>query len=248
MDMDALINAICAKVLERITASTEKEAQVPVETACVKKPSYLILASDHGTTCHETLEDEILTAHLDLKCAALQEGELKLEDYEGVIAFGLTNEALAKIAMGILDTPYTNAFGKAILSGKKIYLLKEEIELYNYKDTAPKGYYKKFDEYLNFLKQNGVEVVEKADLQKAILGAPAPEVHAPTADVEEVKAQRAAKEVIVKKKVITERDLISARAEGATILAADTKSIITDLAKDFAARYGIVIERRNGIK
>ena len=93
-----------------------------------------------------------------------------------------------------------------------------------------------------------MEIVPLAELTTAMLGeAPAP-VHAPTADVVVVKAERAAKEVVVKKKVITERDLISARGEEATVLVADTGSIITDLAKDYARTYGIVIEKRKGIR
>ena len=248
MDMDALINAICAKVLERISASTEKVAEEQCEVKKDNKPSYLVLANDHGTLCHDVLTDKVLTEKLNLECAQLKEFEVDLCDYEGVIAFGLTNEALSKIAMGILDTPFVSAFGKAILSGKKIYVPKEEIELYNYKDTAPKGYYKRFEEYLNFLRQNGVEIVEKSALVKAILGTVPAEVHAPVSQVKEVKSERAVHEVIVKKKVITERDLISARGEEATVLVADTGSIITDLAKDYARTYGIVIEKRKGIR
>lgn len=247
MDINALIDAIAARVLERITAGDNKEAEVQCAPS-VKKPSYLILTADHGTTCHEVLEDETLNAHLDIKCAALLENGYDINDFDGVIAFNLTNDSLAKIALGFLDTPYTNAFGKALLSGKKVYVLKEEVELYNYKDAAFNGYYKRFDEYLNFLKQNGVEIVENGNLKEAILGVAPSEVHAPTADIKEVACERTAKEVIVRKKVITERDMIGARNVDATIVAVDAKSIVTDVAKDYAARYGITIERRKDIK
>lgn len=60
--------------------------------------------------------------------------------------------------------------------------------------------------------------------------------------------EKPAKEVPVKKKVLTERDVTNAIDEGATVVVIDAKSIITDLAKEYAAGHGIVIEKRAGVR
>lgn len=57
-----------------------------------------------------------------------------------------------------------------------------------------------------------------------------------------------AKEVLVKKKVLTERDVTGAADEGGTTIVIDARSIITDLAKEYAAGHGIVIEKRAGVR
>lgn len=236
MEFEALVNAICAKVQERIAACEEVKA--------VDKPKLLVLADEHGTKCHECLECPGLNAHFAVECALSKEYAFDFNDYEGIIAFDLSNANLAKIALGILDTPYTKAFGEAILLGKKIFVPKEEVEFYAYKETSPKGYLNRFEEYLNLLRQCGVTVLPSKELHEAILD----EAPAPTPVSTVFVSNRADKEITVKKKVVTERDLIEARAAEATLLVADEKSIITDLAKDYAGRFGIVIERRKGVR
>ena len=54
MDMDALIDEICRRVQQKIQALENRTEDT--------KPAILILTPDHGTACHEMLEDEKLAA------------------------------------------------------------------------------------------------------------------------------------------------------------------------------------------
>lgn len=248
MDFDALVNEICRRVLERI-AACEKEGPAS------ELPKYLVISDDHGTKCHQCLECPVLAEHFRMECALQKDWNFDLNDYEGIVAFGLTNENLGKIGNGVLDTPYTKTFGKAILLGKKIFVPKDEVELYSYRSSAPGGYYGKLAENLALVKKCGVFVGTNEEIQAAMLGKTekaAPEIPKFSGESKEIVVTpvpvKEAKETVIRKKVITERDVTNAADEGATKLVVDAKSIITDLAKEYAAGHDMVIEKRAGVR
>lgn len=234
MELDNLISEICKRVQDRLDALEQPDG------ACDDKPRLLLIAQDHGEICHPTLESDELAEYYHVDCMLLEEKLLDVAKYEGVIAYTLTNEALGKIANGIFDTDYTKAFGKALLLGKKIFLPEEEVELYSYRDTAPAGYYARLEENLKFLENNGVTIVKNSELIPAILG------KKETVRAERCEAPaRPEKAIHLTKKVITERDLISARDENVTCVTFSAKAILTDLAKDYGKRHNIRLERQH---
>lgn len=127
MDIDALVNEICRKVQEKIT-TMEKQQDTD------DRPKILILTNAHGTTCHQTLECRELGEYYRTECALMKNYECDMADYEAVIAYTLTNEALGKIANGIFDDGYTKLFGEAILSGRRSLFRKRK---WNYTVTKP---------------------------------------------------------------------------------------------------------------
>lgn len=251
MDLDALISEICKRVQERVAACEMGEQEIRrLLFEEEKKPVLLVIAQDHGETCHPTLINEALTSCYEMRCALLEEN-WEVEACEGVIAYTLTNEALGKIVNGIFDTPYTKAFGKALLLGKKIFIPEKEVELYRYKDTAPKAYYKRLEANIDFLKENGVMIVSEEQLVKEILGeeepkAPSKEIHTEQKAESSQPIEQTVKEMVIthEKRVLSERDLISAKAKGVTKILVTEKTMVTDLAKDYARKYKIVIERQ----
>lgn len=245
MDFDALISEICKRVQERI-AACENDAQENIckassLEAAGEKPVLLVLAEDHGTICHPTYTHEDLSMYYTMRCGLLEEN-WDVDDCEGVIAYTLSNESLGKIVNGIFDTNYTRAFGKALLSGKKIFIPEEEVELYKYKETAPKAYYAKLEANITFLKENGVVIVPNDKLICEILGEDVCRCTA-CADAEEAAAPVEEKVIAHTKRVLSERDLISAKENRVTRIQVTKKSIVTDLAKDYAKKYDIVIEK-----
>ena len=242
MELDALISEILAKVQERVAALEAGEVPDTCGDAG-EKPKLLIIAQEHGDLCHPTLESTRLAEIYQTDCMLLLDEEPDLSAYEGVIAYTLTNEVLGKIANGILDTPYTKAFGTALLLGKKIFIPEEEVELYKYKDTAPKCYYNRIEKNLCFLKKNGVTVVPNDSLIDAVMGVECevPE-EAPAAPAAEA-VKCTGKTVAITKKVITERDVSDAKSDGAAVITVKERAILTDLAKEYARRYGVKIER-----
>ncbi|MGN0354140.1 MAG: hypothetical protein ACI4EI_03580 [Muricoprocola sp.] len=242
MDLDALISEICRRVQERVAAC---EAEPEVEGNCIgivgaeEKPVLGIISENHGDICHTIYESKSLAEYYQMKCALLDDA-WDVENWEGVIAYTLTNEALGKIVNGIFDTPYVKAFGKALLCGKKIYVPQEEVELYKYKETAPKGYYQKLEENLKFLKENGVEILPNDQIVPAILGS---ECCQSKAEPEESAATVVEKDLTFTRKVLSERDMIMANEGKVTRILVTRKTIITDLAKDYAKKYHMVIEK-----
>ncbi|MCI5649488.1 MAG: hypothetical protein ACI4EG_08680 [Fusicatenibacter sp.] len=269
MDIDLLVNEICKRVQEKISAMEQPGAveQERVDEGKEEKPKILILTSAHGTICHEALECRRLGEYYQTECALLKEYQCNPADYEAVIAYTLTNEALGKIANGIFDGPYVKLFGEAILAGKKIFVPEEEVELYRYRDSAPKAYYERIESGLKLLKQSGVVIAKQKELLSLILDGQssanteicgeckAEHCNETAAKREESRSdavketpvdvpEEAEREICIFKHVITEKDVTAADSAKAKTLVVDTKAILTDLAKEYASKRKIVVVRR----
>lgn len=238
MDLDSLIDQIVARVAAKIA-----EAEGGGCTCCDSgKPKLLILTQEHGDHCHQMLESEKLRQKYDTACALLQEYRCDAADYDAVILYGLTNDALSKLATGACDTPFTSLASKALLLGKRVFVPTEEVELYRYASTAPAAYYAMMEEKLKLLTASGVVICSQANLESAVLsGAPAPACGpcSPLTDA----PQRPSKEGRCDKRVVTERDISTAREAGLTRLCVGQKTIVTDLARDLAKARDIEIVR-----
>lgn len=293
MDMDALVSEICRRVQEKIADLEGKPAERP-EGA---RPKLLILTAEHGTSCHDMLENGRLLECYDTECALLADYRCRVEEYEAVIAYTMTNEALGKIAHGIFDSGYTRLFGEALLAGKKIFLAEEDVELYRSRQSAPKPYYGCLEANLELLKASGVVIAPQERIPELILHGEActqtpsrdeekgcgpkacgdeacahrecggqkqrPEhcgdegVKGPQgggsgsgrpekAAVPEAPAEEApVKEAAIVKKIITEKDMIALGNDKVQSVLVGERAILTDLAKEYAARHKITIRRRD---
>ena len=154
------------------------------------------------------------------------------------------------LASGACDSAYTRLASKAILSGKKVYVPTEEVELYQYRETAPAAYYNMMQQKLDLLVASGVVICAQASLEQVILGSasPVPAAAAPVraaAPAEPAPAAACCEEraVRVNKRVLTEKDLIEANMSGVTEVHIGGKTIVTALAKDAAKDRGMTIVR-----
>lgn len=240
MDHNAIVDEILRRVAEKISEA---------EGCCAGKPGLLILTQDHGTDCHATLESEALKASYRTDCALMHHYEVDLDDYAAVVLFNLSCDAMAALASGACDTAYTRLASKAILSGKKVYVPTEEVELYQYKETAPAAYYNMMQQKLDLLVASGVVICARASLEQVILGSETPAPVPAAAPVSAAPACAApvacseVKEVRIDKRVLTEKDLIEANMDGVTKVYIGEKTIITALAKDAAKDRGMTIVR-----
>ena len=238
MDIDALVAEICRRVQEKLDDCGEVSASVEGTPL----PKLLVLTDAHGEECHKTLECRKLAEYYQTECALLKEYDCRIEEYEAVVAYTLTNEALGKIAWGIMDTGYTRLFGQALLAGKKVFIPKEEVELYRYRETAPAAYYQRMEQNLRLLLDSGVVIAPREELAEMLLTgetAAAEETVSSCAEEPEVEE----KEYTLYKKVITEKDVTAAHGEKATIVVVPQKAILTDLAKEYARKRNIQILR-----
>lgn len=247
MDIDALVSEICRRVQERVDAYEAQENKCG-SSQCADMPKLLILTQSHGTVCHEALECPKLSEYYRTECALLKDYDCDMSEYEAVIAYTMTNEALGKIANGIFDSGYTRLFGQALLSGKKIFLPKEEVELLGYREMAPAPYYSRLEENLRLLQSSGVVVASNSELASLILtGRPADmRVACDTAAGGLGAAQQVSgREVMISKRVITEKDVMAAHADKASVIVVGEKAILTDLAREYANKRQIAILRQD---
>lgn len=257
MDFDALVSAIVSRVAEKI----EEESN--------RKPKLLILTQEHGEACHAMLESPRIGEHYRTECALMNDYQVKMEDYEGVLLFNLTNDAMVRIATGVCGTPYTDLVAKALLLGKPVWLPHEEVELFQYEATAAPMYYGMLRKRLTLLEQSGVVLCARDELEdKVLAGCPEPaacedsgicntcggcdscksaEAPAPVEEPKPVEAPKAEapvrKEMTLSKRVITERDITEAATNGVNVIRVGARAILTDLAKEYAHNQKLEIVR-----
>ncbi len=232
MDFDALVSEIVSRVsakLEEHTSGFPSESNV-----VAAKPKLLILTQEHSEPCHAMLESPALLAHYSMTCALLNDYQVDIEDYDGVLLYSLTNETLCKLASGICDSPFTRLAVKAILCGKKIWIPTEEVELFRYCQCAPACYYEMLHEKLELLTKSGACICAQGNLEHVVLngfGSSAPEKNASCATAVP-NLMATPKRYRIDKRVITERDVLEVQKAGITKISVPQRAILTDLAKD----------------
>jgi len=164
MDFNLLVEEILARVSEHLANDNVNGEKNPVKD----KAKLLVLTECHGTNCHDLLDNSNLQKNYHMECALERGHNCNVADYEAVVLYNLSIDALGKLASGICDTPYISLATKAILMGKKIFVPNEEVELYSYKDTTPYTYYSMMNEKLKRLSNSGVIFCKKEDIEKFI--------------------------------------------------------------------------------
>lgn len=249
MDKDALVSEICRRVAEKLKA-LETDTEPASEAGCEGKRKLLLLTEEHGDTCHEFLENKELGTCFHTDCALLADYRCRIDDYEGIVVYTLSVSAMAKLAAGITDDGFTGLFAEALLKGKKIWVVKEGIELCSYKATAAPAYYKLMEEKLEFLKESGVMVAAQDQIPGLLTGSGAvcPEVRCAQAECgkkaeKPAAAEKTGKTAVLSKKIITERDIVLLAQEKNERIVVGEHAILTDLAKEYAAKHKIEISR-----
>ena len=243
MDMDLLIEL----AVRAVKAYLEKEGITSAVQAERKVNSALILTEHH---CEECAVEKLDSDLCKVTCALAQNYEVNVDDFDSIVLYNMTNSNLFKIANGCTDNKFLALAAEAILKGKRVIMVKEEVEILKYEETAPKALYNNIYKNLQILLDSGVELVAAEDVKDAICeGADAPAEPAR----EEVKAVEAASApvaaapkaesddsvLVLTKRVITERDIREAAAKHYKKVQLPEKPVITYLAKDTAFELGI---------
>lgn len=218
MDLDALVEVLAG----RVAAALKEPARRPGR----KKPVMLLLPREHNPDNLPEPEQpgfdrEQAGMEYELLCARTVGYNPDWECIDRVFAFGLTIEAMGKIAAGIMDDGYTRAMGYALLKGKPVNIMPDQIELFQYEKTAPPAYYGALRKHLELLEQSGL-VIGRQDGGRI----------------------RPAGETVLAQKLVTEKDIAAVPEGGTVALTAGKAAIITDLARDLAQKRNITIIRR----
>ena len=260
MERNEMVEQILSRVMEKLAAAgetvTETELMQSLASAAAPLPGLLVLTQEHGTDCHKLLESPRIKEKYRTGCALLNEGETTLDGIEAVVLFNLTTEAMCKLASGITDTSYTKLAAQALLMGKKLYVPREEVELYKYPVGGLGSYQCMLQAQLTKLVSFGLKICPLAELEDCILGENSCEAAPEHTCGEKVTAQETApeasapaeepepeKEITFSKKVITERDIIEANRDGVKVIRITERNILTALAKDAASARNIRLVR-----
>ena len=236
------------EIIKRVNDKMNKAEQCAQDACCsCRKPQLLIAAKEDCDMCRELRAAPALTEKYQITEAISQAPAGDLERFDAVVLFSMGISDLAKIAGGGYDGAYTETAVRSILLGKKIFLVKEAVELFGMQATAPKDYYAMLLHKAALLQRAGVIVLPYAEMLPALLGEPAqPEAPACApcqAAAADAPAPKAEKEIKIEKRVITEKDITQAKYDGATSLRIQARAILTDLAKDYAHTQGLTITR-----
>jgi ethanolamine utilization protein len=204
-----------------------------------KRKVLLILTEDHGTDCHALLENSELNRAYDVQCALLSDYKIDMEQVDTVVLFNLTCANLSKLCSGMADTPYLNTALQAMMAGKKLLVSSDEIEYLKYEKSMPAPMWKKMSGDLDFLKSCGLTVVPADKLVCTAMNRPAETCASAGTPAAADVCAKSESEIVINRKVVTERDLIDAERAGATCIRVKQGCIITDLAKEAAARKNI---------
>ncbi|QAT43771.1 hypothetical protein [Aminipila luticellarii] len=242
MELKELVEQIAVKVAERISELEESTQTEICGGGSGQKPKLLILTEDHGTACHELLEKEAVKAKFEVVCTRSSEYTCDLQQIDTIVLGSFSSLSLGKIAEGIGDTPFTETVIKAILMGKQILIPHEEMEIYQYRNTAPKLYYGLMMQKIEFLKSAGIRFCSRDQLESMILEnegtAERKSCEKPEEKLEAYGAYTG-NSIKFTKKIITERDLRAAYEQHAMQVFITKKTIITDLAREYAEQKGI---------
>lgn len=242
MDMDLLIEL----AVRAVKAYLEKEGITGASLEAKPAKTALILTEDHcGECCSMEKYDSELCK---VSCALAQNYEVSVDDYDSIVLFNMTNSNLFKIANGCTDNKFLALAAEAILKGKRVLMVKEDVEILKYEGTKATALYNNIYKNLQILLDSGVELVAADDVKNAIcdgVEAPAPvkeEVKAEKAEAAPAAAPKAVSDdsvLVLTKCVVTERDVKDAFAKHYKKIQLPEKPVITYLAKDTAFELGI---------
>ena len=236
MDMDLLIEL----AVRAVKAYLEKEGITGASVKERKVNSALVLTEEH---CGECCSMEKLDSDMcKVTCALAQNYEVNVDDYDSIVLFNMTNSNLFKIANGCTDNKFLALAAEAILKGKRVIMVKDDVEILKYEGTKATALYNSIYKNLQILLDSGVELLAFDDVKAAICeGAESPaEVKKTEEAPAKVETAESSDSVLVlTKRVITERDIRDAAAKHYKKIQLPEKPVITYLAKDTAFELGI---------
>lgn len=223
MDYNELVKDIVRQVMAQMMNDTPSAVKSG-------KQSFLVVTPKHGERCHAFLESAAMTARFDMVCAMSKGYDWELSGCAGLAVFGLSNSDIARLESGICDTPYTALISKALVMGLPVFAVREETEILCCDRKTP--YAEMFGAKLKALEGWGLTLCGYGELEGLALGGA-------KAGVAAGKAKFSCRN-----RVVTERDVITARDAGARVIETVAKPIITDLAKECARKHGIEFAAR----
>lgn len=223
MNYDDLVNYIVEEVYKKLS---EKDNLI-IKDKNINKKKAIVLWDDNL--------DNYSKLNSKYEVISYEEG---IREYDEVIISSLCLRGLSNLAQGSSISSEERFILKAIMLGKKVYVMESGIEYRRYKDTAPEELYKKFVLFERELINYGVQVIE--DIETLLLDRNSEvvkEKEISNVDIEEKIIE------FRNKKLISEGDLKKPHINGAKKIIVDKKAMITPLASDYIRIHHLKLER-----
>ena len=137
---------------------------------------------------------------------------------------------MADLVLGIPSEPQAACILRALLEGKRVYLLESGLEYRRYKETAYNTLYHLYQEYEAAVRRYGIELISyTSEIAKENRIQSRPE----SDDYVDLRGLR----------LLRESDLIRVRGTGSITLLLGQNTIITPLARDYIANHNLAVIR-----
>ncbi|MGL6199179.1 MAG: hypothetical protein ACRC3H_09640 [Lachnospiraceae bacterium] len=237
MDFEKLVDQITKEVFRKIENSE-----------CMRReerqnPRLLVACCGQSDRSVSLMEDEGLRERFNLECIDFNNcNNCDTASFEILVLCDLNYTDLSEIAQGIGSRGCTCLAVEAILSGKRIYVAKEGVSLFKYKDCAPEPYYNMMLDKLNMLADCGVKFLNGSQLSTEIIKDHKGDHIEPQPLKKDFDVSG---QLVLDNKVVTETDITLACVNRISSLIVGERTIITDLAREKAKSKGICITRRD---
>lgn len=213
------------KLIEEIVNELYKRLQQETKVNLHKKK--VVLIGNHLEQSYKSIEEmyEVLPYSRDIR------------DFDSVIICEMNISRLSRLALGCSEGAEEEFILKALLEGKKIYMLEESIEYRKYKRTSYKALYNLYSDYEDKLKHYGIKTIYHiADILLK-------EDQINRALVIESEINNSKKIDFTHKKLLLETDLMRTAISGLSTIVVNKKCIVTPLAEDFIRTHKLKIKK-----
>lgn len=231
MNYEELVNSIVAEVYKKIKGNTLATNEI------IKKKAVVLWDMDM---------DKYSNVNSKYDFIAYEEG---IREYDVVVISSLCLRGLANLALGSSISSEERFILKAIMMGKKVYVIESGIEYKKYINTAPVELYKKYISFERELRMYGVQIiasVEEILFEKQTSAIAANVIETTTINEENKVKNTEVLENVVElrnKKLISEADLRRPEIRGAQKIVINKKTKITPLAADYIRTNNLKVER-----
>ena len=219
------IEKIIAEVLRRL--ETEIVSNAAGKRDDESKAKVLLISKERSRGHHLSEKINTLQAHYSIEYA---EDTCLKDAHQIVIIADLDDSGLAKVTSGIFDEAYLAAMHEAMLKGKDILLNKDSLEIFRNKDTAPFAFFKFYEKKLEILEAWGIQVLSSDGIMDYLKAGSGKDSLS-----REIYGRN------LMKRVVTDRDIRETLEEGQKVVTVLPHTIITDIAKETAAKEGVDI-------
>lgn len=245
MDIDNIVDKIVEEVLRRATElenKTEKvhESNEKVQYCKVKKKELLITERPECERFKEIcngINNELYEVY------SIKDYFDGKKDYDEIIIGSLNNRELANLSMGIQCGAIENIVIPALFQGRKVFLLKDEIEYRKFEGCCNNSLFNLYKNHEKNIEAYGVKIISLGDFEDK-LKKPQEKIstHKECEESNEDVLVNKDIEDLTHKKVITESELRRLLGRNKKGILVNSKVIITPLCRDFLKKYKITIE------